>query len=147
MMVDTTIEEIATASPVVSALTGEEPIETEIASIGQAFRLRQLSSTPLSPQTSSYQLVLTDQGKCVTMDSGSSNSLTVPADATIDFPIGATILIRQIGSGLTTILPAGGVTIQKRITVGFDLVGQFAQCVLHKVAINTWQLAGELATI
>ena len=146
-MVDITLEEVATNNPVSTDLDGSEPIETEISLVGRGLRLRQMSTTPLNAQTSSYTLVINDQGNVVTMDNGSANTLTVPPNASVAFPIGATLLVRQLGVGATSIVAGAGVTIEKKASVGLVLAEQFATVFLHKIATNTWHLAGELAAV
>lgn len=146
-MVDITLETMASTAPVTADLTGEEPIETEISLVGQGARLRQLSSTPINAKVASYVLLITDQGKCITIDDSSANTLTIPLNASVAFPIGATLLVRQLGTGNTSIVATGGVTIQKKASVGLALSEQFATVFLHKVATDTWQLSGELAPV
>ena len=146
-MADTTVEQLATTSPVTVAITGEEPIETEIGAVGHGARLRQLSSLPLVPLTVSSNLLITDQGKCITMDVAVASVLTIPTNAGVGFPIGATLLVRQIGLGSTSIAAAGGVTIEKRASVGLVLAEQFATVMLHKIDTDIWHLSGELQAV
>lgn len=147
-MVDKTLSALLSESPVTEDITGDEPIETVIAGVSKAFKLRQLSATPINAQTgTSYVLVITDQGTVVTMDNVASSTLTIPNNSTVAFNIGATIIIRRIGDGGVTYTAAGGVTIEKKVSVGFDIAEKFAQIVLHKIAVNTWHVAGEIAPV
>ncbi len=146
-MANKTLTNIVTDNPVTAPLDGSEPFETVVSAVSAGGKLRQLSFTPINPQTISYQLVLIDQGKVVTMNSSSSITLTIPSNATVAFLIGTTILIRRLGTGGVTMAAAGGVTIQKKSSIGFNLSEQFAQCVIHKIATNTWHLAGEIALV
>jgi hypothetical protein len=147
-MVDTTITQLLASNPVTTALTGEEPIETVVSSTSEAARLRPFSTTPIVPQTGANRtLALTDQGKLTTMSNAASNSVTVPTNAAVAFPIGATLLVEQIGTGQTSIVASGGVTIRKKASVGFSLSERYSRIVLHKVAINTWHLTGELTIL
>jgi hypothetical protein len=59
-----------------------------------------------NPQTASYTLALTDRAKLVEISNASANTLTVPANATVAFPIGTQIQILQTGAGQTTLTPA-----------------------------------------
>jgi len=147
-MADITLTQLITSNPVTTALSGEEPIETVVSSTSEAARLRQLSTTPIVPQTgTSYTLALTDQGKLTTMSNSVSNSVTVPTNATVAFPIGTTLLVGQIGTGQTSIVAAGGVSIQKKASASLNLSEQFARVVLHKIGTNTWHLTGELTPL
>lgn len=94
-------------------------------------------------QTASYTLVLTDDGKMVEMNVGSANNLTVPADNTVNFPVGTSIDILQVGSGQTTIVAASGVTINR--ATGLKLRAQWSAATLIKRAANTWVAIGDLS--
>lgn len=145
-MVDITLETMAINSPLNTNITGEEPIETEVGGAGRGARLRELSSIPINTQIgSSYVLHVTDQGKCVTMNSAIANAVTIPTDATAAIPIGATLLVRQGGAGTTSLSAEVGVTVRKRASVSLVLIEQFSTVVLHKIDANVWHLAGELS--
>lgn len=94
----------------------------------------------INEQTASYELELVDgTNSLVRMDVAGANDLTVPANATIAFPLGTTITIEQTGVGLTTVVAAGGVTING--SAGNLLSpGQGSPMVLVKVATNEWDL-------
>lgn len=97
----------------------------------------------INAQTSSYTLVLTDKdNKYVRMTSATVNSLTVPTNASVAFPIGTQIPIRQAGAGQTTIIAAGGVTVNTGLTLKLRTQGSSAS--LIKVDTNEWDLAGDL---
>lgn len=96
----------------------------------------------LNTQTASYQLVLADRDKRIEMDLAGANNLTVPANATVAFPIGTLIPISQKGAGRTTIVAAGGVTIRTRSTL--LMRGQYANAWLRKRATDEWVLFGDL---
>jgi len=96
-------------------------------------------------QVASYPLVLSDADKLVEMNVGSANNLTVPANASVAFPIGTQILVAQYGSGQTTILADTGVTI--RSAGGrLKLTSQYSGCTLVKIATNEWYCFGDLTT-
>jgi hypothetical protein len=90
----------------------------------------------------SYTLVLTDAGRAIEMNNASANTLTVPTDASVAFPVGTVIDIFQTGAGQTTVGGAG-VTINAR--PGLKLSGQWATATLIKRATNTWLLTGSLS--
>lgn len=93
-------------------------------------------------QNASYTLVLTDAGKVIEMNNAAANTLTVPTDASVNFPVGTVIDIFQTGAGQTTVGGAG-VTINAR--PGLKLSGQWATATLIKRAANTWLLTGSLS--
>jgi hypothetical protein len=94
-------------------------------------------------QTASYTLVLADDGDLVEMNVGTANNLTVPADNTVNFPIGTSIDILQVGAGQTTIVATSGVTINR--STGLKLRTQWSAATLIKRAANTWVAIGDLS--
>ena len=94
-------------------------------------------------QAASYTLVLTDQSDLVEISNSSANTLTVPLDSSVAFPIGTTITILQTGAGQTTITPTGGVTING--TPGLKLRAQWSSATLIKRATDTWVAIGDLS--
>lgn len=94
-------------------------------------------------QTGNYTLVLGDAGKVVEMNVGSANTLTVPPNSSVAFPVGTVLEGVQYGAGQTTITPDSGVTI--RSSGGkLKTVDQYAQFSLRKIATDEWIAAGEL---
>ncbi len=86
----------------------------------------------------SYALVLADAGKMVEMNNAAANTLTVPPNSSVAFPINTRIDINQHGAGLTTVAAGAGVTIRG------DLVsqGQYMGMSLWKRATDEWVLYG-----
>lgn len=144
-MADINLSTLLATSPVIEAVTGDEPIESVVSATSKAFTLKQLSATPIRESLVSETLTLNDQGKVLAIFSGVDAIVTIPTNAVVAFPIGATLLVRTLGIGKLTIAPSGGVTIVKKVTASFELSEQYAQCVLHKVDTNKWHLTGELS--
>jgi hypothetical protein len=92
------------------------------------------SLTTENVQTGNYTLTLTDQGRAVTMNNGASATVTIPTDATTNFPIGSTVLVTRIGAGVLA-LAAPGVTINAGGTGNLAL-GETVEC--RKRAANNW---------
>ena len=88
----------------------------------------------INAQTASYTGVLTDAGKTVTMTVATSNTFTVPLNATVAYPTGTRINILNLGAGACTVTATGGVTINGTITA--LATNQFAE--LIKTGTNTW---------
>ena len=96
----------------------------------------------INARTASYTLALTDNWKVVTINSSSATTLTVPTNASVAFPIGASITICCIGSGQTTVSPASGVTILSRGS--YTGIVALGDATLIKLGTNTWKLIGSL---
>ena len=94
-------------------------------------------------QTTNYTLVLGDYSSSspvlVEMNSGSSNTVTVPPNASVAFPTGSTITISQYGAGTTTVVAGSGVTINSS-SGSLVSPGQYSVMVLEKRGTNEWYL-------
>jgi hypothetical protein len=94
-------------------------------------------SDDVNTQTgTSYTLVLTDAGKQVTMSNASASTLTVPLNASVAYAIGVKIQVINLGAGIVTITPTGGVTISSLATT--LAMAQYQVATLIKVSTDTW---------
>lgn len=110
----------------------------------EAFRALEQADTQLLLRAitgTSYTLVSLDRGRLVTMNNGAANTLTVPPDSSVAFPVGTLVYVLQLGAGQTTIVAGSGVTINTTETLVAR--GQYAMLALVKIATDTWVLAGE----
>ena len=99
--------------------------------------------SPENVQTgTSYTLVLADAFKLVTMSNAAANTLTVPPNGDVAFPVGIRIDIGQDGAGQTTVVAGSGVTIRTPETL--KLRKQWAKATLIKRGTNTWDIEGNL---
>ena len=87
-----------------------------------------------------YTLVLGDAGEIVEMNNASANTLTVPPNSSVAFPVNTRIDINQHGAGLTTVAAGAGVTV--RSLTGLVSQGQYAGMSLWKRATDEWVLYG-----
>ena len=93
-------------------------------------------------QTASYTLVAGDAQKIIEMNVSTANTLTIPLDSSVNFPVGTSIVVVQTGTGQTTIAGAAGVTVNSFL--GLKIIGRWAGCTLVKRAANTWVAVGGL---
>jgi len=101
------------------------------------------SITTISQKTDSYTLSnLNERDVIIEISKGSATTLTIPADSTVNYPVGTTLDIIQTGSGQVTIAGAGGVTVNA--TPGLKLRTQWSSATLLKRASNTWLVFGDL---
>lgn len=102
-----------------------------------------VSHLGVSEQTgTSYTFALTDDGTMVEFDNAATVTVTVPDEATIAFPIGTKILLRQKNIGVLMIEGDAGVTVSS--AVGDTTIGQDAVAGLLKVGSDSWVLFGDL---
>jgi hypothetical protein len=114
------------------------------ASVTTSLGLKVDSLTPISQKTASYTLSsLTERDDLIEMGSASPITLTIPTDATLNYPIGTSIDILQTGAGQVTIAPVSG-TVTVNATPGLKLRTTWSSATLLKRAANTWVVFGDL---
>lgn len=104
-----------------------------------------LSVVVINAQVNDYTLVLADAGKQIELNKATAIVLTIPDDATVNFPIGTVIPISQEGAGQVSVAPAGGVTLTSTDNKR-KLYGQYTGGALRKRAADNWRLEGDLVT-
>jgi len=93
-------------------------------------------SDDVNAQTgTSYTLVLTDQGKQVTMTNAAASVLTVPPNSSVAFVVGVRVQIMMMGAGVVTLTAGLGVTLSSLPTLA---MAQYQAATLIKTATNTW---------
>jgi hypothetical protein len=97
--------------------------------------------------TTSYTLSLPDKGRIVTMNHTGANTLTIPANSAAAFPFGTIINIMQIGSGVTSIAGATGVTVNGISGGAGEIAARWQGVALLKIATNSWVASGALGDV
>jgi len=102
------------------------------------------SRTPIVQKTDSYTLSsLTERDTLIEMGKATAQTVTIPANSSVAFPVGTSIDILQTGAGQVTIAGAGGVTVNA--TPGLKLRAQWSSATLFKRATDTWIVMGDLS--
>lgn len=94
-----------------------------------------------------YTLVLGDDGKAVEMNNASANTVTIPLNSSVAFPIGTQITIIQTGAGQTSLAVTGGVTLNATPQATANtakLRATWSSVTLLKRATDTWIAMGDL---
>lgn len=94
-----------------------------------------------------YTLVPSDAGKKITMSNAAAQVLTIPASASVAFPVGTIISVAQIGAETTTITAASGVTVNGSAASSHTIEAQYTGATLIKLATDTWLLEGNIAVV
>lgn len=92
--------------------------------------------------TADHTLALADALVGVEMDVAGANTVTVPDNATVPFPVGAIVEVCQIGAGQTTIVEDTGVDVRTPQTL--VLTGQWSTVSLRQRAVDEWVLVGDV---
>ena len=94
-------------------------------------------------KTASYTLdSLSLRDGIIEVANTSATTITIPADSSVDYPIGSSIDIIQTSTGQVTIAAGAGVTVNS--TPGLKLRTQWSSATLLKRAANTWIVYGDL---
>lgn len=123
------------------AFAADTPLELRMTA-GTAVNLRDAYKLGVNSQAANYTLALSDAWQYLRMTSSTANTVTVPANSTVAFPIGTQVTIRQAGTGQTTVVAASGVTITTPETL--KLRAQHAAVTLIKAGTDLWDLVGDL---
>ena len=89
-----------------------------------------------------YTLVSADETKLIVCTNAAAIALTIPAEATLDLPIGYITHVHQGGAGQVTLTPAGGVTLHA--SVSLITRTQYSSLSLIKSAADTWKIIGDM---
>jgi hypothetical protein len=103
-----------------------------------------------SNQAGSYTIGLGDLGTTIRMTSASANNLQVPTNASVAFPVGSVVRVRQIGAGVTTVVAVTPATTTLTSSASPGAVSFAAREVgslvtLTKDATDLWYIDGDLA--
>lgn len=91
-----------------------------------------------------YTLQLSDLGKEVQLSNMAAITLTIPTNAAVNFPEGATIILVQYDSGTVTVTPDGGVTLNSASGMT-DLYEKYSSAALiRQVNPDEWLLVGDI---
>ena len=101
------------------------------------------SRTPIISKTGDYTLTnLSERDSLIEVDSTSPVTITIPTNSAVAFPVGTTLDILGVNTGLITIAGDTGVTVNA--TPGLKLRTQWSSCTLFKRAENSWVVYGDL---
>jgi hypothetical protein len=95
------------------------------------------------PKTANFTLELDDAGKMITLGASSNITLTIPANASTNIPIGYQYHMIELGTGRTTISPGIGVTVNSK-NAQMYIDERYGKATLIKVDINSWILYGDI---
>jgi len=126
----------ALETDVSAAQTDITNLETDVTNINEL---------QLNSQTSNYTLVLSDAGKLIQMKiTTTANNLTIPVNTSVNFPIGTQILVVQLGTGQTSLVPDTGVTLRSKDS-NRKLSARYCGVTLIKRGTNDWYAIGDLS--
>lgn len=141
---DVIVDEAAGPSVTIAKWVTRRATAQDIADLGGGGGGGGVGPLTVSGQTANYTAVLADADDYIRMNLAGAGTFTVPANASVAFPVGTRLYVEQRGAGVVTITPDTGVTIRSRGSV-YNTGGQYAVAALVKVDTDTWVLSGDLA--
>lgn len=99
----------------------------------------------MDTKTTSYTIALNDVDKLIKVDSSSNLEVLIPAQSSVNFPIGSRLEVYRAGTGEVTIAAVGssGVTVRSKYNNNRISV-QYSGAMLTKVGSDEWLLIGDL---
>ena len=132
------------ANDAIEAIQAKVGVNGSAVTTSHEYRINAIEELNINAQVgTTYTLVLTDDGKVVEMNNASANTLTVPPNSSVAFPVGAQILVLQTGAGQTTLAAGAGVTVNSK-DGNLKLSARWCAATLIKRATDSWLLVGDL---
>jgi hypothetical protein len=100
---------------------------------------------PVNEEDGAYTFVLTDAGKMVRGNPSSAIAWTIPPNSSVAFPLGTTIVVRNVGAGTITLTRGTGVIqwIAGSGTSKDVALAQWGLATLIQEAANAWVISGQ----
>jgi hypothetical protein len=96
-----------------------------------------------------YTTILNDNGQVITMNNASANTLSIPTNASVAYPVGTQINVLQIGAGQTTIQAVTSGTTSILSTAATSAApkirARYGMATCIKAATDTWYVVGDIA--
>ena len=135
----------ANANDAIEALQAKVGVNGSAVTTSHEHRINSIEELNTNAQVgTTYTLALTDDGKVVEMNNASANTLTVPPNSSVAFPVGSQILVLQTGAGQTTLAADAGVTVNSK-DGNLKLSAQWCAATLIKRATDVWVVLGDLS--
>jgi hypothetical protein len=97
---------------------------------------------PQNANTADYTLVLADRGKSILMN-GTSLTLTIPANATVPFPVGTVFIVVNVNaSPLSIEITTDTLTLADSTTTGTRTLAENGLATCVKIAATSWLISG-----
>jgi hypothetical protein len=122
-------------------LTGSQTLTNKILTSPQV-------NLGINAQTgTTYTTVLADNGKLVTLSNASAIAVTIPLNASVNYPVGAQINMVQLGAGQVTVAGASGVTV---VSTGATAStpqtrAQYSTLTAVQTSTDNWLVMGDIS--
>lgn len=129
--VNTTPDDIDAA---IAAAEPDAPVST-----AQQAAIDALRNIPANAQSTAYTLTLTDAGKSI----DTTANVVIPANSSVAFPVGTTIMVTNTGSASRTIsITTDTLRLAGTATTGTRTLAGYGMCTMRKVSATVWFISG-----
>lgn len=97
---------------------------------------------PQNAQSGNYTLVLTDAGKEIYYNGAGGHTYTIPANASVAFPIGSFCSVFNPGAALTIAITSDTLVWVGPGSTGSRTLAQYGLAFLYKYATTNWRVSG-----
>lgn len=98
---------------------------------------------PITVDDDAHAFALVESGNCIQKDSGAAATFTIPANASIAFPVGTVIQIRNRDpDDITLTITTDTLRLAVEGTTADITIPQYCECVIEKVATAEWWVSG-----
>jgi hypothetical protein len=99
---------------------------------------------PVTIQNATYSFALADAGKAFGKDNTTAYTYTIPANASVAFPVGTVITVfnNNATSNITVAITTDTLRLAGTTTTGSRTVAPFSLCTLFKVSSTVWMASG-----
>jgi rubredoxin len=102
-----------------------------------------LNNNTLITKTSGFTLDPVDVNKTILLSTSSPMNLTIPLNSSVSIPVGYKYTVIEVGTGVTTFVPASGVTLNSKNSQLF-IDTRYGHAVLIKVDTDSWIAYGDI---
>ena len=136
---------------VTTAMTGYVPgyVTTAMTGYVPGYVAAQIAANQFSSVvnvTTNTTLALSNVGQYIRANSATAVNVTVPPSASVSWTIGTEIEIRNVGIGQVTIAAGTGVTLDAPFSKTLVMQGKGATARLKYVAIDEWDISGDMVS-
>lgn len=102
-----------------------------------------LGTIPGQRVTADYEIVLADVGTSIEVDDAAAVEVTIPDDATTNFPVGSWVELLRYGTGAAGFLQGDGVVFRSRNDWRFAS-DRYGRLRARKIDADEWEITGDL---
>jgi hypothetical protein len=129
----------ATTTPAISLSVATQAYGDATTNVATTAFVDQFRDVPANAQAGVYTLVLTDRGKCI----DANGNITVPANASVAFPVGAVIgFINVSAAAITIAITTDTMHLAGTATTGTRTLASWGMASMRKVSSTVWVISG-----